>query len=349
MQSLVVAFDSVGIDPLGHARPGSIYSESAFLFPRGGAGPLLDLPDAPVEGALVETDVTGGRTEGSIECAITYTSIFTGRDALAAHGLVRGLGADEALLRELLATSNLFACFGPGEACLANAIFPAHLAPFGSSHLEDLLPRVEREALEARVTFQGRPVVLRGQPKHGFAELFTACEVNQNPFVLAARRAGVRLRTWDDVRAGQALTASLTHALERDMDLSLVDPAPLPLLDGAGAAEVLARLARAHRFTFYKVQLADLVAHTGRVELARETFALIERFLGELLIRLGDGVRVVVTSDHGHLEQVGFTRGHPKNRVPTWVFGPGAREHAGRLTRPEHIFELVAEASAGRR
>ncbi|MCW8138633.1 MAG: hypothetical protein KIT58_06990 [Planctomycetota bacterium] len=338
---LLVALDSVGVDPLGHDRAESVYAGSAFLFPRGRSGPLLDLPDAPVEGALVETDVTGGRTEGSIECAITYTTLFTGRDALAEHGLVQGLGLREGVLEGLLSGDTLFHRFAP-SAALANALFPAHLPFLRSSYVEDLLPAFGREEVEARVTLHGAPVRLTGPDKHGLAELFTLAELNQNPFVLAARRAGLRLRTWDDVRAEQALTSTLTHALERSMDLSLFDPAPLPPRTPAEAARVLAGLAAEHRFTFYKYQTADLVAHTHRVDLARETFAEVEAFLGALLCALPADARVVVTSDHGHLEQVGFTRGHPRSRVPTWVFGPGARAAADGLRTPAAIFRHLA-------
>jgi hypothetical protein len=342
MHVVLIALDSVGIDPLGHERPESIYADSAFLFPRGRAdGPL---PDAPVEGALVETDVTGGEDRGSIECAITYTTLFTGTDAVRAHGLVQGLGLREEVLDDLLAGDTLFRRFAP-SAALANAIFPAHLPFLRGSYVEDLLPSFSREQVEARVTLRGEPVRLAGPDKHGLAELFTLAELNQNPFVLAALRAGVRLRTWDDVRAGRALTSTLTHALERDLDLSLFDPTPLPARSVAEAAQVLADLSAEHRFVFYKYQLADLVSHTHRVELARETFAEIEAFVGALVRALPSGTRVVVTSDHGHLEQVGFTRGHPKSRVPTWVFGPGAHAVAPALREPAAIFAHVASLS----
>lgn len=51
---------------------------------------------------------------------------------------------------------------------------------------------------------------------------------------------------------------------------------------------------------------------------------------------------------HGRAESVYagsaflFSRGHPKSRVPTWVFGPGARALAERLDAPARIFELLA-------
>src|SRR5262245_47138615 len=129
-QFILLALDSVGIDPLGHERPESVYAKSRFLFPRQ-AGDVLALPDAPVPGALVETDVIGQHERGAIECAITYTSIFSGQSAVDRHGLMRGLALSEATLKQMIAESNLFRHFE--RPCLANAIFPAHLPFLGSS------------------------------------------------------------------------------------------------------------------------------------------------------------------------------------------------------------------------
>jgi hypothetical protein len=84
------------------------------------------------------------------------------------------------------------------------------------------------------------------------------------------------------------------------------------------------------------------------VELAREVFAVIEAFVGAVLRGVDpEQTVVIVTSDHGHLEQVGFSRGHPRSRVPTWYFGPGAGARAERLHRPEGIFHVIAEHARG--
>jgi hypothetical protein len=73
-------------------------------------------------------------------------------------------------------------------------------------------------------------------------------------------------------------------------------------------------------------------------------FGVIETFLWALLERIDPAETIViVTSDHGHLEQVAFTRGHPKSRVPTWYFGPDASAQAERMRTPEAIFHVVAE------
>jgi hypothetical protein len=337
---ILVALDSVGVDPLGHDRPDSVYARSRFLFPRGRAAGTL--ADGPMPGALAETMVAHADAPGAIECAITYTSIFSGQSALARHGLMNGLGMNETTLKDMVRHGNLFRRFD--KPCLANAIFPVHLAFLGTSFVQERLPACDRRDIEARLSFDGVPVRLKGQGKHAFAELFTLGEINQNIFVYAALQAGMRLRTWDDARANQALTGTLTHELEARFNWNALGIAPLPVRTPQQGARILAELAQAHDFTFYKYQLADLVSHTGKVELARGVFDVIETFLWALLEAIDPGETVViVTSDHGHLEQVAFTHGHPKSRVPTWYFGADAETQAARMGTPEAIYQVIAE------
>jgi hypothetical protein len=223
---LLIALDSVGIDPLGHNRPESVYSESRFLFPKGRTGDPLPILDAPLPGALVETVVARDDAPGAIECAITYTSMFSGQSALERHGLMNGLGMNETMLKDLVRSDNLFRRFA--NPCLANAIFPAHLSFLGTSFVQQLLPAFDRPTIEVKLQMDGQPIRLKGPSKSGFAELFTLGEINQNIFVYAAQEAGVPLRTWDDVRTGQALTGTLTHELEARFNWDALGIAPLP-------------------------------------------------------------------------------------------------------------------------
>lgn len=338
---ILIALDSVGIDPLGHDRDESVYSQSRFLFPRSRGVDPQSLPDAPIPGVLVETSVTDDEHRGAIECAITYTSIFSGQSALERHGLMRGLGMNERTLQKMVAGDNLFRRFE--SPCLANAIFPAHLTFLGTSYIQNELPSFDRRAVEAALRFDGRPVCLKGAEKHGFAELFTMAEINQNIFVYAALEAGMPLKTWADVRQGEALTSTMTHELESRFNWDALGEVPLPRRTPRDAADVLASLSARHDFTFYKYQMPDLISHTGQVELAREVFETIESFVEAVLEAINPNETIViVTSDHGHLEQVAFTQGHPKSKVPTWYFGQDAETQAARLQRPEGIFHVIA-------
>jgi Metalloenzyme superfamily len=347
MKRILIAVDSVGIDPKGHNRPDSVYAQSRFLFPREAPSPVMCLKACGHRGILVETDVTRGSSTGAIECALTYTSIFSGQSAVRAHGLMQGLGMKDRLLEEQILRDNLFARFK--TPCLANAIFPAHLEFFGGSYAQQLLPSFSRDAVEGKLVFRGQPLCLKGKNKNGFAELFTLAEINQNVFVFAAREAGLRLRTWDDVRQGQALTSSMTHELESEFDMKFFGQERLPVRTPGQAAEVLVSLAAAHDFVFYKYQIPDLISHTGQVESAREVFETIETFVEAVLQHVDPAdCTVIVTSDHGHLEQLDQSRGHPKSNVPTWYFGPTPERHAEMLQQPEGIFSALCASEIPR-
>src|SRR2546422_6487024 len=102
-RGILIAVDGVGIDPFGHDRPDSVYSDSRFLFPRGKRGEVLELSNAPLNGALVETDVTAGRERGGIEGALTHTNIFTGQKGGRPHRPVESPGFEDQPLGPMVA------------------------------------------------------------------------------------------------------------------------------------------------------------------------------------------------------------------------------------------------------
>src|SRR5207245_10827796 len=118
--------DCDGTAPCGPDRHECVYSDRRLLLPRGKRGEVLELSNAPLNGALVETDVTAGRERGGIECPLTYTSIFTGQSAVRRHGLVQSLGLKDQLLETMVAEHNLVSLFG--DARLAQALLPAPLS-----------------------------------------------------------------------------------------------------------------------------------------------------------------------------------------------------------------------------
>ena len=205
---ILIALDSVGIDPLGHGRPESVYGQSRFLFPRPVGRRSASIARCPMSGRLVETVVAEPDQPGAIGVRHHLHLDFLRPKRLKQHGLMQGLGLNEPTLQQMIREDNLFRHFG--NPCLANAIFPIHLSFLGGSYVEDLIPAMDRTGVEGRLEFDGRPVRFRGPDKHGFAEMFTLGEINQNVFVYAAREAGVALRTWDDVREGRALTGTMT-------------------------------------------------------------------------------------------------------------------------------------------
>ncbi len=150
---------------------------------------------------------------------------------------------------------------------------------------------------------------------NGFTPPFFKGRVGISVSTWHAQTAGVRLRTLQDLSAGEALYHDFTNASLIKRGFSL------PLLSSQEAGEVLAGIVQQHRFTVYEYFLTDLVGH-GRVDKSPfQVMRDLDLMLCSLLecLPLGD-VAVVLTSDHGNVEDVNRTT-HTTNPVPVMVWG----------------------------
>jgi 2,3-bisphosphoglycerate-independent phosphoglycerate mutase len=131
-----------------------------------------------------------------------------------------------------------------------------------------------------------------------------------------ALAAGAPIPNLEDLAAGRAVLWDITHEVANshmDYELPLVSP------EQAGAN--LARLAADYDLVLYETFLTDLAGHQ-RVE-ADWVLTRVDRFLGAVLTHRTPDTTVVVSSDHGNLED-SRSRRHTMNPVPLLVVGPQA-------------------------
>ncbi|MEM8557156.1 MAG: alkaline phosphatase family protein [Bacteroidota bacterium] len=136
--------------------------------------------------------------------------------------------------------------------------------------------------------------------------------------------SGVRLRRVYDLERRRALFADLTGDNWPGKELT-------PLTESE-AAHDLVGLASAHRVTLFEFWLTDKVGHAQDPDRARTLLTSLDRFLGALLDALPDDVLLVVSSDHGNIEDLG-TKSHTRHPVPLIAIGP----HAGMLAGVEDL------------
>jgi hypothetical protein len=135
----------------------------------------------------------------------------------------------------------------------------------------------------------------------------------------SALSAGLDLRGLDQIMAGTAVTWELTQALAR----SRPGCGQLPAVDAADAGARLVGLAGEHDLVAFETYLPDLAGH-GRLPWSpREALRLVDRMLADLLRSKRSGDTLVVTSDHGNVEDA-TTRIHTRNPVPLLAHGPAA-------------------------
>ena len=146
---------------------------------------------------------------------------------------------------------------------------------------------------------------------------------------LAVTNAGLELFRHEDYFAGRALSADFTGAGWRTM-LGFPDA---PVMDAPQAGRKLATLAKEHDFSLFEYWASDYAGHKQDMEAAVELMETFDGVLGGLLEemkdeggRMKDELLVVITSDHGNMEDLS-TRRHTDADIPALVIGEkNARE-----------------------
>lgn len=211
---------------------------------------------------------------GLPQSATGQTALLTGRDAVAVMGRPYGPWPGPTLL-QVLEEGNLFhdGALRTGGAVLSNAY------PQGF--------------LDAVASRSGRHRRLR--PSTAMA---------------AAGAAGLRLRSFDDLRRGQAVG---------------------PDLDGDAAglrrqAGHLSALAQDHAFSYLDLWRTDQAGHAADPVSGRRVVQGLDRFL-EALLPLPSDLTLLLTADHGNLEDLSHGS-HTHAQVPLIAMGPGAAAFA---------------------
>ena len=160
---------------------------------------------------------------------------------------------------------------------------------------------------------------------------------------VAAESAGVRLRTLDDLRDGKAVYHDFTNRYlnRHGFEVDVWSPEQ--------AGENLARIAAGHDFTLYEHFITDRIGHEQNYDLAREHVGALTAFVRSVLESVDlDSDTVVLTSDHGNLEDVA-TRSHTRNSVATLVFGRDAEAFAERVSDLTDISRAIVATSKSSR
>ncbi len=211
-----------------------------------------------------------------------------------------------------------------GQATLLTGINAARmLGRHAHSFCTPTLTALVAEAsLFRTLTGEGRRVTFA----NAFTPRFFAGRRRFLPVItVAALRAGLRLRTLQDLAESEAVYQDLTREklVEQGYDLPLISP------EEAGAH--LARLAAGHDFTLFEFFQTDLCGHSQERERAVEVVTHLDRFLTSLLSQVDlEETLVLLTSDHGNLEDL-TSRRHTTNPVPTLLWGRGREEVARRI------------------
>ena len=202
----------------------------------------------------------------------------------------------------------------------AQAILGKHLTGFPNPRLREVL--LERSVLKT-LTDNGWKARFLNAFRPRFWELSRERQLTLSATAVANLAADLPFFTLDDIRAGKSLYQEFTNTElnERGFEMDL--------LTAAEAGGVLARASRENDFTLFEYFQSDKAGHSADGPRIQEELTKLDDFMTALLAELEpdlvENTLVLVTSDHGNLEDI-TTRRHTLNPVPLLAWGDGAVE-----------------------
>jgi hypothetical protein len=133
---------------------------------------------------------------------------------------------------------------------------------------------------------------------------------------MAVTNAGIELFRQEDLFAGRALSADFTGEGWRNM----LGIAETPVMNPHQAGRKLASLARGYDFSLFEYWASDYAGHKQQMNTAVGLMETFDGVLGGLMDEMDDDLLVLVTSDHGNMEDLS-TRRHTDAHVPALVIG----------------------------
>ncbi|HLL81709.1 MAG TPA: alkaline phosphatase family protein [Longimicrobium sp.] len=226
---------------------------------------------------------------------------------------------------------------GTGQTTLltgrnAARVYGRHFGPWVPTALREMLAA---ENLLRRAVDAGRTVA--------FANAYPIALIDADPRIfrrpaappLAAISAGALTRDVAQLVAGDAVASSITNDRWRQRT------AEVPPVSAEQAGRNLAAIAARAEVTLYAHYDTDHEGHRGGMDGSVEALERVDAFLGALAGALAPDTLLVVSSDHGNVEDV--REGHTLNPVPVLAVGPGREVLARRI----HTIADVAPAILG--
>jgi hypothetical protein len=135
---------------------------------------------------------------------------------------------------------------------------------------------------------------------------------------LMSKSAGLPLNTAQAIRDKKAVTAGITQQAWREkLDFNV------PKISPRQAAARILEKNNIYDLVLYEYYLTDKAGHSQDSEKADSVISTYDQFLSELMDMKKPGDTIVLSSDHGNVEDLS-TKTHTRNNVPLFVLGPGA-------------------------
>lgn len=301
---LMVFIDGIG---LGNADPDT--NPAAVFDPRVLGCMHGDRGSLPRTGLVMSSDPSMG-VEGLPQSATGQAALFTGINTARRLGRhMSGFPTRE--LREIVAQQSILRKLSEAGRAVA----------FANTYTEDYLNRIFPDGRDGEAFAPGFNSSCSGP---GLKSVTT----------VMSEAAGLRFRTELDLHRENGLHMDFSNRYLNSMGHEV------PLRSPSEAAGILTSLAEGFDFCLYEFFFSDLVGHRGSLSEAVSLLEELDSFLFQLVSKMDlDSSSLVVTSDHGNIEDMG-TRRHTGNPVPLLVWG-SLKESFARLPEPVPITDIA--------
>jgi hypothetical protein len=212
---------------------------------------------------------------------------------------------------------------GTGQVALltgesAAEIFGRHFGPWTPVRLR---PVLEERSVLKRAADAGRTVAFANAYPRGWPGAHGGRRLAGPP--LAARAAGALTRHEDALAAGTAVASEIVNeGWRRHLGFDA-----LPEVTARQAGVNLARVSREADLTLFAHYATDAAGHAHDIDAAVGALSRVDALFEGVLAELAPDTLLLVTSDHGNLEDV--RTGHTRNPALGIAVGPGAAVAAG--------------------
>lgn len=227
-----------------------------------------------------------------------------------------------------------------GQAVLLTGVnIPGELGyHYGPKPNPEVAAYLKEATLFSRFTREGRrAALLNAYPPRYFDGIDSGKRLYSS-IPLAVINAGLSLFRHDALFEGRALSADFTGEGWRTM-LGFLDA---PVMEGYQAGQKLASLAREYDFSLFEYWASDYAGHKQEMDNAVRLMESFDRVLGGLVDDWDQDGLILVTSDHGNMEDLS-TRKHTAAQVPALVIGskPAREEFTRGMKDLTHIAPAI--------
>lgn len=191
-----------------------------------------------------------------------------------------------------------------------------HLGAYPNARLTEV---INEHNILKRATERGYRATFANAYTPQYFQLVKGRKRRHSATTLSVLAAGLPFRTLEDLKRGEAVYWDISNFyLVEHLHLAV------PIIEPEIAGQRLVRLSRSYDLVLYESFLPDVVGHRKDLEKALEVLDILDRFFAGLLEEVGPTVTVVMSSDHGNLEEIKLSL-HSTNPVPLLAVGPGAK------------------------